>query len=66
MWVNVAMELRAGGYFIHDATWEPNWAFGEGSLDGHYASHGCGHLPYAAMRFLDAWTPDGTPVTVAY
>lgn len=63
-WVNFAMEFRAGGYFIHDAPWEPNWAFGPGSLYGQYASHGCVQVPYNAMRFLYGWTPDGTLVTV--
>jgi lipoprotein-anchoring transpeptidase ErfK/SrfK len=63
-WVNWAMEFHAGGYFIHDAPWEPSWAFGPGSEDGPYASHGCVHVPYWAMQFLFSWTPNETPVVV--
>ncbi|HEY8744216.1 MAG TPA: L,D-transpeptidase [Chloroflexota bacterium] len=65
-WVNFALEFRSGGYFVHDAPWEPNWAFGQGSPYGAYASHGCVHVPYNAMRFLYGWTPYGTAVTVTY
>jgi lipoprotein-anchoring transpeptidase ErfK/SrfK len=63
-WVNFALEFRSGGYFLHDAPWEPDWAFGPGSQYGASASHGCVHIPYNAMQFLYSWTPDGTPVAV--
>ena len=39
------MEFRGGGFFIHDAPWEPTTAFGPGSENGVDASHGCVHMP---------------------
>lgn len=65
-WVTWALEFRSGGYFLHDAPWEPAGSYGAGSEYGPYASHGCVHVPYGAMQFLFAWTPDGTPVDVTW
>ncbi len=36
-----AMEFLGGGFFIHDAPWEPASDFGPGSENGVDASHGC-------------------------
>lgn len=63
-WVTWALEFRTGGYFLHDAPWEPDGAYGPGSQDGPYASHGCVHVPHAAMQFLWTWASNGTPVIV--
>ena len=63
-WVNWALEFRAGGYFLHDAPWQPAGTYGPGSTEGPYASHGCVHVPYEAMRFLYQWAAVGTPVIV--
>ncbi len=64
-WVTWVMEFHAGGYFIHDAWWEPNSVYGPGSEYGPDASHGCVQTPHAAMQFLYSWTPNGTTVVVA-
>ena len=63
-WVTWALEFRAGGYYLHDAPWQPDGTYGPGSEDGPYASHGCVHVPPAAMRFLYGWAPLGTVVEV--
>jgi lipoprotein-anchoring transpeptidase ErfK/SrfK len=57
-----------GGYFIHNAWWEAQDAFGPGSQDEvaqDYASHGCVHVPTALMPWLYSWTPVGTPVIIS-
>ncbi len=64
-WVTWVMHFHSGGYFIHDAPWEPSSAFGPGSENGPYSSHGCIQVPHAAMQFLYSWTPNGTTVIVA-
>lgn len=64
-WVTWVMEFHAGGYYIHDAWWEPNGVYGPGSEYGGDASHGCVQTPHAAMAFLYSWTPNGTTVVVA-
>jgi lipoprotein-anchoring transpeptidase ErfK/SrfK len=53
------------GDFLHDDPGEPASAFGAGSEDGPYASHGCVHVPHAAMAFLFHWLPIGATVIVA-
>ncbi len=58
------MEFASGGFFFHDAPWEPSTAFGPGSEDGTYASHGCVHVPTATMQWLYAWSPIGTAVII--
>jgi len=59
-----AMEFLRGGFFIHDAPWEPSTAFGPGSQNGVDASHGCVHIPTPTMAWLYAWSPIGTTVIV--
>jgi len=53
------------GDFIHDDPGEPASAFGRGSEYGPYASHGCVHVPHAAMAFLFHWLPIGATLIVA-
>jgi lipoprotein-anchoring transpeptidase ErfK/SrfK len=60
------MEFRGGGFFIHDAPWEPSTAFGPGSQNGVDASHGCVHFPTPTMAWLYAWSPIGTTVIITY
>jgi lipoprotein-anchoring transpeptidase ErfK/SrfK len=52
------------GEGIHDASWEPASAYGPGSQNGPYASHGCVHMPSDAQATLFAWVTVGTPVVV--
>ena len=51
--------------FLHDDPGEPASAFGAGSQNGPYASHGCIHVPSNAMAFLFQWLPVGATVIVA-
>jgi lipoprotein-anchoring transpeptidase ErfK/SrfK len=61
-----AMEFLAGGYYIHNAPWEPADAFGPGSEDNLTdASHGCVHTPLATLAWAYSWTPLGTPVVIS-
>ncbi len=53
------------GDFIHNDPGEPASAFGKGSENGPYASHGCVHVPNAAMAFLFHWLPIGARLIVA-
>jgi len=62
--VTWVMEFDVGGYFIHDASWEPPSMFGPGSENTSIASHGCVHLPTPMMRWAYQWTPIGTPVII--
>lgn len=62
--VNWAMDFF-GGDFLHDDPGEPANAFGAGSEDGPYASHGCVHIPHDVMSFLFNWLPVGSQVVVA-
>jgi lipoprotein-anchoring transpeptidase ErfK/SrfK len=62
--VNWAMDFF-GGDFLHDDPGEPTSAFGAGSEDGPYASHGCVHVPHSVMAFLYRWLPNGAQVVVA-
>ena len=64
--VTWVMEFDSGGYFIHDAYWEPNSAYGPGSENSYSASHGCVHIPTDTMRWAYSWTPVGTPVIITY
>jgi lipoprotein-anchoring transpeptidase ErfK/SrfK len=59
-----AMEFLRGGFFIHDAPWEPTSDFGPGSQNGVDASHGCVHIPTPTMAWLYTWSPIGTTVIV--
>ena len=63
-WSSWVIEFAAGGYFIHDAPWEPASDYGPGGEDSAGASHGCIHIPTDVMQWLYQWTPDGTPVII--
>jgi len=52
------------GEGLHDASWQPDATLGPGSQNGPFASHGCVHLPLAAVTTLYQWAPIGTPVVV--
>lgn len=62
--VTWVMEFDVGGYFLHDASWEPPSMFGPGSENTYSASHGCVHIPTPVMRWAYPWTPIGTPVII--
>jgi lipoprotein-anchoring transpeptidase ErfK/SrfK len=62
--VTWAMDFYDGD-FLHDDPPEPSNAFGAGSNDGPYASHGCVHVPHSAMAFLYNWLPVGSQVVIA-
>lgn len=53
------------GDFLHNDPGEPAGAYGRGSENGPYASHGCVHVPHGAMAFLFHWLPIGAKVIVA-
>ena len=64
-WTQWVMEFEYGGYFIHDAYWEPPGDYGPGSQNNlNAASHGCVHTPTAVMQWAYTWTPIGTPVII--
>ncbi|MHB1525340.1 MAG: L,D-transpeptidase [Candidatus Dormibacteria bacterium] len=64
--VNWVMEFAQGGYYIHDAPWEPTSEYGPGSENiVPQASHGCVQTPGAVMAWAYTWTPMGTPVVIA-
>ncbi|MGH7608507.1 MAG: L,D-transpeptidase [Candidatus Dormibacteria bacterium] len=64
-WTTWVMEFDQGGYFIHDAPWEPGGDYGPGSQNNlDAASHGCVHTPGAVMQWAYSWTPLGTPVVI--
>ncbi len=63
--VTWVLEFREGGYFLHDADWEPAGDYGPGGeFNQSAASHGCIHIPTPFMQWLYSWTPVGTPVQV--
>jgi hypothetical protein len=62
--VTWVMEFDYGGYFLHDASWEPSSMYGPGSENSYVASHGCVHIPTSVMRWAYGWTPIGTPVII--
>ncbi len=63
-WVYDAMEFVGDGTFIHNADWEPDDAYGPDSEYGPYASHGCVHVPDAALAKLYDWAQVGATVIV--
>ena len=64
-WVKWVLEFRGGGYFLHDAYWEPTGDYGPGGeFNQTAASHGCIHIPTPFMQWLYDWTPVGTAVQV--
>jgi lipoprotein-anchoring transpeptidase ErfK/SrfK len=62
--VNNAMEFVSDGTFIHSADWEPASAYGPGSQNGPYASHGCVHVQDGPLAQLYDWAQIGATVTV--
>jgi lipoprotein-anchoring transpeptidase ErfK/SrfK len=63
-WVADAMEFIGNGTFIHSADWEPADAYGPGSEDGPYASHGCVHVIDGPLQQLYDWAAIGATVVV--
>jgi lipoprotein-anchoring transpeptidase ErfK/SrfK len=63
-WVNDAMEFVSDGTFLHGASWEPAGAYGPGSENGPYASHGCVHVQDGPLSQLYGWAQVGTTVIV--
>jgi lipoprotein-anchoring transpeptidase ErfK/SrfK len=61
LWVDFAMLFAAGGYFIHDASWQRNFGPGGNLKTG---SHGCVNVPPAAMPALYRWARIGDLVVV--
>jgi lipoprotein-anchoring transpeptidase ErfK/SrfK len=62
--VQMVVWFTKNGEGLHDASWQPAGTLGPGSQYGPYASHGCIHLPLAAIGTLYDWAPIGTPVVV--
>ena len=62
--VQMVLWFTRNGEGLHDASWQPDSTLGPGSTSGPYASHGCIHVPLAAVRTLFDWAPLGTPVVV--
>lgn len=68
--INYALEFKAGGFFLHDATWLS--VFGPGANGWHYdpqagwreGSHGCVAMPLDAAAWLYNWAPIGTTVNI--
>jgi lipoprotein-anchoring transpeptidase ErfK/SrfK len=63
-WVNDAMEFVSDGTFLHGASWEPASAYGPGSENGPFASHGCVHIQDGPLAQLYGWAQIGTTVIV--
>jgi lipoprotein-anchoring transpeptidase ErfK/SrfK len=61
---NYVMLFAAGGFYIHDAPWEPDSQFGPGSEDSFNASHGCVHIESTVMPWLYGWADVGTTVVI--
>jgi lipoprotein-anchoring transpeptidase ErfK/SrfK len=62
--VQMVVWFTKNGAGLHDASWQPAATLGPGSQFGPFASHGCIHLPLAAIQTLFDWAPIGTPVVV--
>ena len=62
--VQMVVWFTKNGEGLHDASWQPDSTLGPGSQNGPYASHGCIHVPLAAVRILFNWASIGTPVVV--
>ncbi|HXM55534.1 MAG TPA: L,D-transpeptidase family protein [Candidatus Dormibacteraeota bacterium] len=63
-WVTRAVKFIGNGTYLHDAPWQPDGTYGAGSQNGPYASHGCVHVPSAAMATLYGWLREGDLVIV--
>ena len=62
--VQMVVWFTSNGEGLHDASWQPTATLGPGSQFGPFASHGCIHLPLAAIKTLFDWALIGTPVVV--
>lgn len=62
--VQMVVWFTSNGEGLHDAIWQPAATLGPGSQFGPFASHGCIHLPLAAITTLFDWALIGTPVVV--
>jgi lipoprotein-anchoring transpeptidase ErfK/SrfK len=62
--VRMVLWFTENGEGLHDASWQPDSTLGPGSQNGPFASHGCIHVPLAAVSTLFEWAPIGTPVVV--
>jgi lipoprotein-anchoring transpeptidase ErfK/SrfK len=63
--VHDAMQFNpADGSFIHSAEWEPASAFGPGSENGPYESHGCVHVQNGPLATLFNWANVGATVII--
>lgn len=51
-----------GAYGMHDSSWQ-KFAYGSSEYRTQ-GSHGCVHLPRAAIAFMFGWAPIGTTVTI--
>jgi lipoprotein-anchoring transpeptidase ErfK/SrfK len=56
--------VPADGSYIHSAEWEPASAYGPGSQNGAYASHGCVHVQNGPLGTLYNWAQVGATVIV--
>ena len=54
----------ADGTFIHSADWEPASAYGPGSENGPFASHGCMHVQDGPLATLFNWVQVGATVII--
>ena len=63
-WVDDAMEFVSDGTFLHGASWEPDSAYGAGSQNGPYASHGCVHIRPGPLAQMYGWANVGATVIV--
>lgn len=62
--VRMVLWFTSTGEGLHDASWQPDSTLGPGSQNGPFASHGCVHVPLAAVTTLYQWASLGTPVVV--
>jgi lipoprotein-anchoring transpeptidase ErfK/SrfK len=62
--VNDHMAIDPTGVALHSAEWEPASAFGPGSENGSYATHGDINVQTAPLRQVYDWAPVGTHVVV--
>jgi len=64
-WVDDAMlVVPSDGTFIHSAPWEPDSAYGPGSENGPFASHGCMHVRMGPLSQLFGWAKVGATVII--
>jgi lipoprotein-anchoring transpeptidase ErfK/SrfK len=69
-YINYALEFKAGGFFLHDATWHS--VFGPGTNGWHNdpqfgwqnGSHGCIAMSLSAAAWLYNWAAIGTTVNI--